>query len=231
MTASTHTTELDPLTPRVESDPTRLLRRRFLTALAVVAPVLFTLSNVIMPKVSGSTAKDLVARIPAVADRLLGASVLYAVASLLLIALPVAIWRIDVRRGSALRLAGGVLVIVGAASNAFGEVVQGYLAWGMHNSDVTRASQVRVFDLLDKSSAALPISFIAIPVLSLGLLLMMIGVLRAGVVPIWMPVLTIVAALASGFVGVGIPALVGLVWALAAGAIVVTVASRLVERS
>lgn len=230
MTAATHTTELDPSKPRVELDPTRPLRRRFLIGLAVVAPVLFTLSNVLMPKVSGSKAADLVARIPAVADRLLGASIMYAVASLLLIALPVAIWRMDVRRGSALRLAGGVLVIVGAASNAFGEIVQGYLSWGMHNSDVATASQVRVFDLLDKSDAALPISFLAIPVLSLGLLLVMIGVLRAGVVPAWMPVLTILAALASGFVGVGIPALVGLVWAFTAGAVVVTEAGRSAER-
>lgn len=142
MTVSIQTTELDPLTPPAETDPTRLLRGQLLSGLAVVAPVLFTLSNVVMPKVSGSTAKHLVERIPAVADQLLGASVLYAVASLLLIALPLAVWRIDTRRGSALRLAVGVLVVIGAASNAFGGVVQGYLAWGMHNSDVARASQL-----------------------------------------------------------------------------------------
>ncbi|MBO1755693.1 hypothetical protein [Allobranchiibius sp. CTAmp26] len=52
----------------------------------------------------------------------------------------------------------------------------------------------------------------------------MIGVLMARVVPWWLSVLTIVGALASGTVGVGVASLVGLIWSLAAGAVVILVA-------
>jgi hypothetical protein len=223
MTTFTETTVLDPSAPRVEPDPTRAFRSAATTALAVAAPVLFTLSNVALPKLTGSTA-NVVAHIPAVATRLLAVHLVYAVASLLIVFLAVALWRIDARRGAVVRLIGGGLLIVGAVSNALGEVVDGYLAWGLHHVGVASADQVRLFDLLDNSSAALPISFIAIPVLSLGLLVLMAGVAMARVVPLWLPVLTVVGGIAAGFVGVGPASLVGLVWSFAAAAVVLLVA-------
>ena len=90
---------------------------------------------------------------------------------------------------------------------------------------------MRFFDLLDNSAAALPIGFVAIPVLSLGLLLLMVGVLLSRVVPAWLPALVIVGAVASGFVGTGIASALGLVWALPAGAIVWLVATGRAPRS
>ena len=230
MTAVMQTAILDPNAPRVETDPIRPLRFALTTWLAALAPVLFTLSNVLSPKLTGSTA-DVVRKIPAVADRLLAAHLLYAFASVLLIALSVALWRIDLRRGAALRFIGASLVIIGAVSNAFGEIVDGYLAWGMHRTGVADAAQIRLFDLLDNSSAALPISFLAIPVLSLGLVVLMVGVLRAKVVSPWLPAVTIVGGLGSGFAGVGLPALIGLTWSFAAAAIVLSVAGRAAPQS
>ncbi|MBO1755692.1 hypothetical protein [Allobranchiibius sp. CTAmp26] len=148
MTGSTQTaTVLDPTVPRLDSDPTRALRAATTTVLAVAAPVLFTLSNVALPDLGGSTA-NVVAHIPAVADRLLAVHLVYALASLLLVLLAVALWRIDTRRGAVLRYVGGALLIVGGISNALGEVVDGYLAWGMHHATVDSAAQVRVLDFL-----------------------------------------------------------------------------------
>src|SRR3984957_13547281 len=168
MSSSVHTTVLEPGPRRPDGDPTRGWRFGVLTGVAVAAPLLFTLSNVFLPVLHGSNA-SVVAQIPAVANRLLAVKLLYALASLLLIALAVAIWRIDTRRGAVLRFTGGVLLIIGAVSNALGEVVDGYFAWGMHQAAIPAAGQVRMFDLLDNSSAALPVSFLAIPVMSLGL--------------------------------------------------------------
>ena len=225
MTPSTPTTVLDPRAGRIDADPTRRARRAATTWLAAAGAVLFTLSNVAKPELTGSTA-DVVAHIPAVADRLLAAQLLDALASLLLILLAVALWQIDVRCGAVLRLIGGVLLVVGAVTNALGEVVDGYVAWSLHYGAVDGAAQVRVLNLLDGSVATLPISYLAIPVLSIGLIILMVGVLLARVVPWWLPALTIVGGVAAGFVGSGAPALVGLVWSIAAAAVVVLAARR-----
>jgi hypothetical protein len=224
------TTVLDPSETRLEADPTRRTRYTLTTCLAVAASVLFTLSNVFLPHLTGSTA-NVVAHIPAVVNRLLAAKLVYAVGSLLLIPFVVALWRVDARRGAALRLVGGCLLIVGGLCNALGEVTEAYLAWGMHHVGIGATSQVRLFDLLDNSTAALPISFIAIPVLSLGILLLMVGVLRARVVPGWLPGVTIVGGIASSVAGVGLPALVGLVWALPAAAVVILTAGPATTRA
>lgn len=223
MSSSVSTAVLEPDDLRLEHDPTRAWRFRMTTALAAAAPVLFTLSNVVMPVLHGSNA-SVVAHIPPVAGRLLATKFGYALSSLLLVFLAVAIWRMGQRRGGILRFAGGVLLIIGGVSNALGEVVFGYSAWGMHRAGIAQAGQVRVFNLLDNSAAALPLSFLAIPVLLAGLLLIMVGVLRAGIVPWWLPVLVIVGGFAAGFAPVGIPSLVGLVWSVATAAIVVQIA-------
>jgi hypothetical protein len=70
MSSSTRTAVLEPEALQADDDPTRTWRSGLTTALAVTAPVLFTLSNVVMPGLHGSTA-SVVAHIPAVADRLL----------------------------------------------------------------------------------------------------------------------------------------------------------------
>ncbi|HEY0936686.1 MAG TPA: hypothetical protein VGD91_23500 [Trebonia sp.] len=230
MSSPVHTAVLDPAAPRPDADPARRWRFGAVTGIAAAAPLLFTLSNVFLPVLHGSNA-SVVAQIPAVAGRLLAVKLVYALASLLLIALAVAVWRADTRRGAVLRLAGGVLLIIGAVSNALGEVVDGYLAWGMHQAAVPAAGQVRLFDLLDNSSAALPVSFLAIPVLSLGLLVAMTGLLMARVLPWWLPAAVIAGGVAAGFTGSGAAALVGLVWSLGAAAIVVLLARRFPARS
>ena len=223
MSAAVSAAVLEPDELRQDLDPTRAWRFGLTTVLAAAAPVLFTLSNVVMPVLHGSNA-SVVAHIPPVAGRLLATKLSYALSSLLLVFLAVAIWRVSERRGAILRFGGGVLLIVGAVSNALGEVVYGYSAWAMHHAGIAQAGQVRVFSLLDNSAAALPVSFLAIPVMSIGLVLAMVGVLRAGTVPWWLPALVIVGGIASGFAGDGMLSLVGLIWSVAVAVIVVQIA-------
>ena len=118
----------------------------------------------------------------------------------------------------------GVLLVIGAVSNALGEVVDGYDAWGLHAAAVAPAAQVRLFDLLDNSAAALPVSFLAVPVMAIGLVVAMAGVLRARVAPWWLPALVIAGGLVAGFAGSGPLALIGLVWSLGTAAVVLLVA-------
>ena len=74
-------------------DPTRDVRRRLTLAAAVVAPVGFVLSNVLLPHLPTKTAQ-VVPKLPAVIDRLLTAHLLYALASLLFVPFVVAVWRL-----------------------------------------------------------------------------------------------------------------------------------------
>src|ERR1700760_783721 len=130
MTSGARTTVLEPAALQADDDPTRTWRSGLTPALAVAAPLLFTLSNVVMPALGRSNA-SVVAHIPAVAGRLLATKLIYALASLLLVFLAVALWRVTARAGAVLRFAGGVLLIVGGVSNALGEVVYGYDGWGL----------------------------------------------------------------------------------------------------
>ena len=222
---TTSTVILDPDVAGLYPDRYRGVRHRVTTVLAVAAPILLTISNVAIPRLTGSTT-EIVAQLPGVVDRLLVVKLVYALASLLMITLVCALWRITAARGGALRFLGGSLVILGAICNALGEVVDAYLAWGMHGGAVPAGAQVRVFDLLDNSTAALPISFLAVPVMSLGLVVLMIGVSMARVVPLWLPLLTIAGGLAAGFTGTGAASLVGLLWALPIAGITVAVSRR-----
>ena len=108
--------------------------------------------------------------------------------------------------------------------------ILGGTEWKDRRLDV-KAEADRLFDLLDNSSAALPDSFLAIPVMSLGLLIAMIGLLKARVLPWWLPAAVIVGGVASGFVGSGAVALIGLIWSLAAVGIVVILARTFPARS
>jgi hypothetical protein len=218
-------TVLDPGDRIVAADPTARPRDALTAAMAVLGPVLFVLSNVVYPSLGRSNAA-VVAHVAPIAGRVLATHLLYAVASLLLVPFAVVLCRITARRGSVLRFAGAVLIVLGAISNALGEAVLAYSAWGMARASVPGAAQVRFFDLLDRSNAALPIGFVAIPVLSLGLLLAMAGVALSRAVPVWLPVAAVVGALVSGVVGTGLPSAVGFVWAAAAVAIVVLIGRR-----
>lgn len=182
-----------------DDDPTRFLRRRAMVWAAVAAPALFIAGSALTPSLPSKT-EQVVPKLPPVADRLLAAHLVVTVASLLFLPFAMALWRVPARRGAVLRLTGGLLLVVGMISNALGETTDAYTAWAGVRVGLDPAAQIRLLDKLDSSAAGLPISFLAVPVSILGLILLAVGVLRARVVPLWAPVLLLVGLALSGVV-------------------------------
>ena len=155
-----------------------VLRERTGVLLAIAAPVLLLLGTVLTPQLSGSNSAVLAA-LPRVADQLLAAHLINIVASMSYIATVLVTWRIPERAGSVLRLVGGSVAILGFVSNALGEALDGYAAWAGAKAGVPVGTLARLFDYLDGAPAALPVSWLAIPVATVGGLVMWLGVVRA----------------------------------------------------
>lgn len=197
-----------------------VLRERTGVLLAIAAPVLLLLGTVLTPQLSGSNSAVLAA-LPRVADQLLAAHLINIVASMSYIATVLVTWRIPERAGSVLRLVGGSVAILGFVSNALGEALDGYAAWAGAKAGVPVGSLARLFDYLDGAPAALPVSWLAIPVATVGGLVMWLGVLRAyRAVPVWAPIVAIVGTLITAALATGPLALLGV--AGTAGAVAVT---------
>jgi hypothetical protein len=217
--------------PEPDGDPTRRLRRRATVWAAVAAPALFIAGSSLSPKLPSKVA-EVVPKLPPIADRLLAAHLLVSLASLLFLPFTVALWRIPARRGAALRFAGGLLLMIGMVSNALGETTDAYAAWDGVRSSVDPATQVRLLEKLDSSAAGLPISFLAIPVALLGLVLLTVGVLRSRLVPIWAPIVLLVGLALSGVVSAGpVGAILGLGFVVGAVATVLLADAASSDRS
>lgn len=192
---------LDPAEVAGRPDPSAATGRAIVLGLAVVGPVLLLIGGVIAPDLGGSNTTVL-AHVPPVADQLLAAHLLNTAGSLAYLATILTTLRIRVGQGAVLRLVGGAIAILGLLSNALGETLDGYAAWAGARAHVPVAAQARLFDVLDASPAALPVSWVAIPVLALGGVVLWIGVLRAHrVVPIWAPILAIAGTLLIAAIG------------------------------
>ena len=198
-----------------DDDRFRRARRFILAALAAAAAPLLVLSNALLPPLPQEPAQMLAA-LPPLADRWLGVTLLYAVASLLHLPLVVALWNIRTRRGSLLRLIGGCLVIVAMVSNALSLSTWGYLLWGVSTAGLDSGTVVRMLTLMDASMLTLPVSWLAIPVAVLGLFVLSAGVLRSRIVPAWAPWMLITGTVISAAVGAGPLALLGLIGAAGA---------------
>lgn len=211
---------LDPVEVLSRPPAATAVRRRFAVVLGVAAPVLLLIGTALTPRLSGSNAAVL-AHLPQVADQLLAAHLLNTAASFAYLATVLVTWRIPDRAGSVLRLIGGAIVIVGFLSDAAGEVLDGYAAWAGAKAGVPAAVQARMFDYLDAAPAALPVSWLAIPVAMVGGLLLWIGVLRAHrSVPMWAPIVAILGTLVTAVLPTGPLALLGIVGT--AGSVAVT---------
>jgi hypothetical protein len=193
-------------------DPSANLRQALTTGLALAAPVLLVASNALLPDLPRDT-PEMIAAFPDIADRYLTAALMYSLASLLYVPFVLALWRTGTARGAWLRFGGGAVLMVGMLSNALSLSTWGYLLWGSARTGLDPAAQERLLTLLDGSAAALPISFLAIPLAVLGMLTLAAGVLRARAVPAWAPWLWIVGTTLTAGVGAGPLALLGLVGA------------------
>lgn len=208
---TTAPTVLDPAEVAARPISASIAGHRLVLALAVAGPVLLLAGGVAGPDLGGSNAQVL-ARVPQVAGQLLTAHLLNTAGSFAYVATVLVTMRVRARAGSVLRLIGGIVAIVGFLSNALGEVLDGYTAWAGAAAHIPGAVQARLFDVLDASPAALPVSWLAIPVLVVGGIVLWVGVLRAHrVVPLWAPITAIVGAALSAAAGSGVLALLGVV--------------------
>ena len=200
------------------ADPTARVRRRTAVVLGAVAGPLLVAANAWIPSL-GESAREAVTTLEAdssTADRFLVAQLAYALASLLFIPLVLVVWRDTAARGRVLRLIGGTLIVIAMVANALSLTLWGYLMWLGARGGADEDSLVRMMTFSDSSAATLPVSFIAIPIAVLGLLVLGAGVLRSGSLPRWAPWLLIVgtvifAAAQPGVAGLllGVPFAVG----------------------
>ncbi len=124
-----------------------------------------------------------------------------------------------------LRLIGGAVVIVGFLSDALGEAVDGYLAWGGAHTGMPIAPEAKLFGLLDNSTAALPLSWLAIPIAVVGALILGVGLVRAHrVIPVWASIVFLAGAVLAAVFPEGITALTGIVFIVGAIAVAVLAA-------
>lgn len=209
-------TVLDPAEVVARPLASDVVRHRLALGLAMAGPILLLAGTVASPDLGGTNAQVL-ASVPPVAGQLLIAHLLNTAGSLAYVVTVLVTLSIPVRAGSVLRLIGGVIAIGGFISNALGEVLDGYAAWAGAVAHVPPAVEARLFDVLDAAPAALPVSWLAIPVAVLGGIVLWIGALRAHrVVPLWAPVAAIVGAVISALVPIGPLALLGIVGAVGA---------------
>jgi hypothetical protein len=208
---------LEPTDVAPRPDPTIAVRRALTIGLAVAGPVLLLVGGVAGPDLSGSNV-EVMAQLPAVSGQLLTAHLLNTAGSFAYIATILLTWSIPVPKGAVLRLIGGAVAVVALLGNAMGETLDGYAAWAGERAGLPSGQLARLFDVLDASPAALPVSWLAIPLLGVGGVVLWIGVIRAyRVVPMWAPMVAVAGTLAGLAIGgAGAVQLIGIVGAAGA---------------
>ena len=217
-----------PARPRTDTG------RRWLMTVGVLllaAPILFDLGYALHP----SLPTDVEAAVAEVADvrtRHAAAKVLVAVGGLLTIALVLAYRRyLTPGRGRAVATVGAGLVAVGMAFNSLSQATHGYLLYWSSAPGVDPSAGVAVVEAAESSTGwvTLPVSFFSVPVFAVGMLLVAVALWRAGTVPRWVPIATVLGGVVGGAVGTGPLMLAALTLDVAAAATALSCASRRVD--
>jgi hypothetical protein len=180
-------------------------------ALLLAGPVLLFVGYALHPDMSEDAGLAL-AEVAAGRGLYLGAKLMVAFGSLLMVALVWAIRdRSGVGRGRALLTIGATLTAIGMAANALSQAVWGYLLWFLTAPTIDPAAGAEIAGVVQttavESLAALPISFLSVPLFAIGLLLLAAGLWRSRTVPRWVPVTIVVIDVLAGAFGVGLPML------------------------
>lgn len=200
---SVHTTA----TASVDAPPTGA-RGRWVLAVAasVAAPVLFVAGQALLPALPDDLAGAFTA-MAADREQMLASRLLTAAGAFLFVPALLAVFALVQAgaRGSRLLLAGGVVMGLGSFLNGLSHVVQGYVTHAATSEAVDPTAGVEVLGALGGLGAvALPIGFPSVIAFGIGMLLIGAALLVARVLPVWQPVLLVVAALLGfGTAGMG----------------------------
>jgi hypothetical protein len=188
------------------------VRRYLLVAAMVAGAALFVAAQALFLHL-GKTSADAINGVAPHRGRELAATYCDMLGSAGFVALAVGGWRLlPTGRGSRLATLGGVLLVAGGLSNALGGAVFGYLEYFGTASGVSPAQGSSVLDAANHASllVSAPISFAAIPVIAVGLLVLAVGLIRSSAAPRWLSIGFTVAAVLTAAMGVGpLAALIG----------------------
>jgi hypothetical protein len=170
-------------------------------AVMVAAPALIVAGNGLHPVVDGQSASALLDVVAAGPARWLIAKLTYAAGSLLLIVALASVVRL---RPGGVVLVGSVLAGIGTGCNALSQALFGYTAYAAVRVPVDRSAAAALLDGFDGlGPAALPVSFVSVPVMVLGLLVVGVGLLVTRAVPRVTAVVLLVGVVAGALVQAG----------------------------
>ncbi len=108
-------------------------------------------------------------------------------------------------RGGALAGGAAVLCTVGFVCNALSQTHFAYLLWYAGGPDVDRASGVVFLEAAEGAPIlpTLPVSYLSVPLMAAGLLVLAAALWRSGLVPRWVPAALVIANVGSGVFPIG----------------------------
>lgn len=184
----------------------------------LIGPVLFMVGYALHPDIPSDLAGAL-AKAGEARRRLITAKILVTAGALLWVPLLVAIRRLAPEgRGARLVNLGAWMAVIGTTFNALAQTTFGYLLWSASAPGVDHASGRAVLAATDHQSlSTLPLSFfLSIPLFSLGLILLAIGLWRSGATPRWASACLVAGVVLAAATGIGPAVLPGGVALIAA---------------
>lgn len=184
-------------------DPRTTRARRLLCAAALaLAPVLLLVAALVELDVS-DTAATAAGQIAGHRGRFLLGEMLFAAGVAALIPGAIALASLVRGRGAAWMTTGACMVAVGGGSMALGIWAYGVVGYVGTSSGVPRSALVALLDKGD-NSPVVGLSWILGAGALLGMIVVAVGLIRARAVPLWEPILLIVAPILTFFGGGGV---------------------------
>lgn len=177
----------------------------------LIAPILFFAGYVLHPDIPADV-KGAVAKMADVRGRLIAAKILVTAGALLWVPLVLLLRRLaPAGRGARTVRVGAWMAVVGTIFNALQQMTFGYLLWSVSAPGVSRSAGRVVLDATNhQQTATLPLSFfLGIPLFSIGLIVLAVGLWRSGTTPRWATVSLIVGVVLSAATGAGLAVVPG----------------------
>ena len=170
--------------------------RRALLALAVAAAPLVQLAGVVPHPELPEDAAGALAVVAADPGQWFRIHLLAATAAVLFVVTALVLASLVRGRGAALATAGATLLVVGAGALAIAFGAEAHLLSVAADPSLDRGAMVELAEL-EEDSPAMSLLNVGFPLVGLGTLLLMTGLLRSRAVPVWQPALVLVGTVTS----------------------------------